>query len=130
MTDSWNAVVVDDHLAIRAIARKVLESAGHPVLGEAETGGEGLEQVIRLEPDVVLLDVSLPDMSGIEVARQLIAAGSRSAIILISSHEKEDLGDPVGESGAFAFLPKSGLTIEAVEALEPGRFSPASADRP
>lgn len=119
MKDPWNAVVVDDHQAIRSTARRLLQAAGHPVLGDAANGADGIAMVLDLDPDVVLLDVVLPDMTGVEVARRLREAKARAAIILISSHELEDLGDPVAESGAHAFISKSDLTVEAVEALGP-----------
>jgi len=115
----WNAVIIDDHLAIRQMTRRLLESGGHEVIGEAANGQDGLDAVWGLEPDVVLLDIALPDISGVEVAKQLKATGSKSAVVLISSYDLEDLGDPVAESGADAFLSKSDLTASSIEALGP-----------
>jgi len=114
----WTAVVIDDHLAIRDMTRRLIEAAGHSVLGEAATGAEGLAKVEELEPDVVVLDIVLPDLSGFEVARTLKDEGSEATIILMSSHELDDLGGSVEESGADAFISKSDISLKSLRELE------------
>jgi two-component system response regulator EvgA len=100
-------VIVDDHAGFRAAARALLELEGFEVVGEAGDGASGLALARRLVPELVLLDVSLPDMSGFEVAATL-AAGP-SAVVLISSRDPRDLGRRVSRSGAAGFVAKDHL---------------------
>ena len=111
------AVIVDDHPSFRAVARTVLEADGFTVVGTASDGESGVAEALRLQPDVVLLDVELPDIDGFEVAARLRRAGSSSAIVLASSRESTDFGSLVAESGARGFVSKPDLTGEAIRAL-------------
>jgi DNA-binding NarL/FixJ family response regulator len=114
------AIVVDDHAAFRASARRLLELAGYDVVAEAGDGASGLALVRDLEPELVLLDVALPDMSGFDVADAL--AGSPSAVVLVSSRDPSDLGRRSRESGAVGFIPKDRLSEETLrELVERGR---------
>lgn len=108
-------LVVDDHPSFRASARAVLEAAGFDVLDEAESGAAALAAIGRLGPDVVLLDVQLPDMTGFDVCAALGEA--RCKIILVSSRDASDYGDAVAESGARGFIAKAELSPETIEAL-------------
>jgi DNA-binding NarL/FixJ family response regulator len=110
-------VIVDDHPSFLAAARMVLETEGFVVLGVATDGESAVNEVLRLAPDVVLLDVALPDIDGFEVASKLKAAGARSAIVLTSSRDLSDLRKALAESGARGFIPKAELTGDAVRAL-------------
>ena len=110
-------VIVDDHPSFRAVARMVLETDGFLVLGPEEDGESGVVGTLRLEPDVVLLDVELPDIDGFAVAARLRAAGSRAAIVLASSRDRSDFGSLVDESGARGFLTKAELTGDAIRKL-------------
>jgi DNA-binding NarL/FixJ family response regulator len=111
-------LVVDDHPSFRASARAVLEAAGFDVLGEAESGAAALDAIERLEPDVVLLDVQLPDMTGFDVCLGLEPGeGKRCIVILVSSRDAADYGSAVAESGARGFIGKADLSVEALEAL-------------
>ncbi len=110
-------VIVDDHPSFRAVARMMLETDGFEVVGTEEDGESGVVGTLRLEPDVVLLDVELPDINGFEVAARLRAAGSRSAIVLASSRERSDFGSLVDESGARGFLTKAELSGDAIRKL-------------
>ncbi len=110
-------VIVDDHPSFRAVARMVLETDGFLVLGTEEDGVSGVVGTLRLEPDVVLLDVELPDIDGFAVAARLRAAGSRAAIVLASSRDRSDFGSLVDESGARGFLTKAELTGDAIRKL-------------
>ena len=103
-------LIVDDHPSFRAVARMMLETDGFAVVGTEEDGESGVAGTLRLEPDVVLLDVELPDIDGFEVAARLRAAGSRAAIVLASSRDRADFGSLVDESGARGFLTKADLT--------------------
>ena len=110
-------VIVDDHPSFRAVARMMLETDGFRVVGTEEDGESGVLGTLRLEPDVVLLDVELPDINGFEVAARLRAAGSRAAIVLASSRDRSDFGSLVDESGARGFLTKAELTGDAIRRL-------------
>src|SRR5215208_1789317 len=93
-------LVVDDHAPYRASARALLEAEGYDVIGEAADGASALAEVERLHPEIVLLDVQLPDIDGFEVAARLARGNSRSQIVLISSRAASDFGSLVDESGA------------------------------
>jgi DNA-binding NarL/FixJ family response regulator len=112
-----SVLIVDDHPSFRASARMLLEAEGFTVVGEAEDGMSGLEAVAALHPDVVLLDVHLPDINGFEVAARLTANGGSPAIVLTSSRDVEDLGFLAGRDGVRGFIPKSELSGPALEAL-------------
>ena len=111
-------LIVDDHPSFRASARRLLEADGYEVLGEAEDGAAALAAVEQLRPDLVLLDIRLPDIDGFEVARRLLARDGRTPqIVLTSSNDPMDLGQAIGASGARGFIPKGELTGTAVAAL-------------
>ena len=109
-----SVLIVDDHPSFRASARMLLEAEGFDVVGEANDGLSALRAVEELRPDVVLLDVQLPDIDGREVAVRLSANGSAPAIVLTSSRDLEDIGVLTGVHG---FIPKSELSGAALEAL-------------
>lgn len=111
-------LIVDDHPSFRASARRMLEAGGYEVVGEAEDGGGALTAARQLRPQLVLLDVRLPDLDGFEVTRRLLqASGPSPQIVLVSSHDSSDLGEAVGASGASGFVPKSELSAEAIAVL-------------
>jgi DNA-binding NarL/FixJ family response regulator len=110
-------VIVDDHPSFRAVARMMLETDGFRVVGVEEDGESGVVGALRLEPDVVLLDVELPDIDGFEVAARLREAGSRAAIVLASSRDRSDFGPRIHESGARGFLTKAELSGDAIRRL-------------
>jgi DNA-binding NarL/FixJ family response regulator len=112
-------VVVDDHEGFRTFARAFLAAEGFEVLGEAEDARSAVAEVRRLRPDVVLLDVQLPDGDGFEVTRRLLRDARPPAIVLISTREAADYGDRIAACGARGFLLKSELTGPAVRALLP-----------
>jgi len=111
-------VIVDDHPSFRASARTMLEAGGFEVIGEAADGTTALEMLRRLRPDVVLLDVQLPDMSGFDVC---VECGDidETSIVLVSSRDGSDFGDLIERCGASGFIAKAELTGEAVAAFLP-----------
>jgi DNA-binding NarL/FixJ family response regulator len=111
------ALIVDDHPSFRRFARKLLESAGCDVVGDAEDGESALSAVRALRPDVVLLDVLLPDMTGFEVAKELAAGSERPLVVLTSSRSAADLGALVRTDHARGFISKRDLTVAAFAAL-------------
>ena len=109
--------IVDDHRTFRRAARRVLESAGFEVIGEAEDGESALTAIHELRPDVVLLDVALPGIDGFEVASRLTANGNSPAIVMTSSRDGADFGPRVTQSGARGFVHKADLSGPAICAL-------------
>jgi len=110
-------LIVDDHPSFRATARMLLEAEGYSVVGQAADGRSALAETARLRPDVVLLDVNLPDLDGFEVAQRLSANGSASAIVMVSSRDGADFGALVARSGARGFIAKSDLSGAALRAV-------------
>jgi DNA-binding NarL/FixJ family response regulator len=115
--DVGTVLIVDDHPSFRATARAILEADGFEVVGEAEDGASALEAVHRLRPDVVLLDVQLPDMDGFTVATALGSNGYMPTIVLTSSRDAADFGPLVSECGARGFVPKAELSGAALHAV-------------
>src|SRR5215471_669242 len=107
-------LVVDDHPSFRRFATRLLEAAGFSVVGEAEDGASALAAARRLQPELVLLDVLLPDMSGFAVAEALAADSFRPRVVLVSSRSASELGPALEGSPAAGFLTKSELTAEAI----------------
>jgi len=106
--------VVDDHPSFRSTARLLLESEGFDVVGEASNGNDGLAAALELTPDLVVLDINLPDMDGFDVAARLTAYDGAPAVILVSSRDPSDFGPLVERSGARGFIPKSELSGAAI----------------
>ena len=110
-------LIVDDHPSFRASARMLLEDEGFDIVGEAEDGMSALAAADALRPEVVLLDVQLPDIDGFEVASRLTAGGGGPAVVLVSSRDGSDFGPLVSGSGARGFIPKAELSGERIAAL-------------
>ena len=110
-------LVVDDHAGFRARARLLLEAEGYEVVGEAGDGATALVEARRLRPDVLLLDVQLPDLDGFEVAARLSGDGSPPAVVLTSSRDWSDSAELIGRSGARGFVPKDQLSGALIGAL-------------
>jgi DNA-binding NarL/FixJ family response regulator len=115
---SRTALIVDDHPSFRASARAMLEAEGFDVVGELADGASVVEAVLRLDPDVVLLDVQLPDMSGFDVCALLEECkGLSGRVILVSSRDLSDYGELVASSCACGFVPKGELSGDLIAAL-------------
>lgn len=111
-------LIVDDHAGFRASARAILESDGFEVVGEAASGAEAVAAINRLGPEIVILDVQLPDMSGFDVCEACLPEGSAPpAIVLVSSRDAEEYGPLIEQSGARGFVAKADLSGDAVLAL-------------
>ncbi len=110
-------LIVDDHPSFRASARKLLEAEGFEVVGEAADGGDAIEQAGRLAPDLVLLDVNLPDTDGFEVASRVTHVASPPAVVLVSSRDGSDYGPRIADSGARGFVAKAELSGASLREL-------------
>jgi DNA-binding NarL/FixJ family response regulator len=107
-------LIVDDHPSFRASARALLEADGYEVVGEAVDGESAVASALLLSPDIILLDVQLPDIDGFEVAERLRGG---PAIVLCSSREAADFGPLPLRSGARGFVPKAELSGDGIAAL-------------
>jgi DNA-binding NarL/FixJ family response regulator len=114
---SRTVLVVDDHAGFRSRARLLLEAEGYQVVGEAGDGRTAVAEARRLRPDVVLLDVQLPDADGFDVAARITDGGSPPVVVLTSSRDWSDSSELIVRSGAKGFLPKDQLSGEAVGEL-------------
>ena len=110
-------LVVDDHAGFRAKARLLLEADGYQVIGEAADGQTAVSEASRLRPDVVLLDVQLPDLDGFDVAARITEENPAPAVVLTSSRDWSDSAALIVRSGARGFVPKDQLSGEAVAGL-------------
>jgi DNA-binding NarL/FixJ family response regulator len=110
-------LIVDDHPGFRLLARKLLEAGGYVVVGEADDGASAVAAAVALKPELVLLDVQLPDCDGFQVAQQLNDCAVAFQIVLISSRELGDYGCSVDQCGARGFLLKDELSAAALDEL-------------
>ncbi len=121
-----SVVLVDDHMMLRQGLRRALESEGIAVLGEAADGDEGVRVALSMQPDVVLMDVSMPTTDGIEATRRLLAAGSNSRVVMLTMHIDREVIDSALKAGAVGYVTKDCSIGEVVEAI---RLA-ANGDRP
>jgi len=105
-----SVLIVDDHPSFRASARRLLEAEGFDVVGEAGDGRAAIAAAQELQPDLVLLDVQLPDLDGFEVATRLAALGLPSAVILTSSRNPAEYGPLDAGAAVRGFVPKAELS--------------------
>jgi DNA-binding NarL/FixJ family response regulator len=112
-------LIVDDHAGFRAHARRFLECEGYEVVGEAADSASALEAAQELQPDLVLVDVHLPDFDGFELSSRLVALAAPPEVVLTSSHDGAELEPAVDSCGARGFVPKADLSRDAIEGLLP-----------
>lgn len=110
-------LLIDDHAEFRAQARALLEADGFSVIGEAIDGASGLVAARALHPDLVLLDIGLPDVDGFEVARAFAVSGPPPLVVLTSSREASEYGPRLTTSRVLGFIPKEQLSGAAIRAL-------------
>jgi DNA-binding NarL/FixJ family response regulator len=112
-------MIVDDQEPFRMAARLVVEETeGFDVVGEAESGEDSIEMAQSIDPDLVLMDVNLPGINGLDATRKILeTANHRVVILLLSTYEESEYGPRAAEVGAAGFIPKS--------AFEPGRLAEA-----
>lgn len=110
-------LIIDDHAGFVSVARQLLTAEGFDVVGEAFDGESGIAMAGRLQPDVVLLDIQLPDIDGFEVSRRLMALNVAPTVVLTSSRDAVDYGSRVAAAAAHGFIGKADLTGARISAL-------------
>src|SRR2546423_6386651 len=116
---SLRLFLADDHEIVRFGLRNLLESQlGWTVVGEAADGREAVEKVVLLEPDVTLLDISMPNLNGLEAARQIKKGGCHTKILMLSVHDSPEIIRQVIDSGARGYLLKSDAMRDLIAAVD------------
>jgi len=112
-------LVADDHEVVRNGIRSLLEAQpGWTVVGEAATGREALEKAKQLKPDVVILDISMPELDGLEAARRITKAAPQTEVLILTMYDSEQLVQEVLEAGARGYVLKTDAGRELVTAVE------------
>jgi DNA-binding NarL/FixJ family response regulator len=124
--DRPTVLIVDDHAGFRESARILLVDAGFDVVADAADGRSALEQAGRLHPEIVLLDVQLPDIDGLLVAKELVRGSWSPTVVLVSTRDAADYGRRLAESGATGFISKSRLSGDTLRAMLRGPDKEAS----
>ncbi len=108
--ESVSVLVVDDQAPFRLAARAVIRRTdGFELVGEAETGEAAVEMAADLHPDLVLMDINMPGINGIEATSRIVADAPEAVVFLCSTYERSDLPEEAGESGARAYINKEEL---------------------
>jgi DNA-binding NarL/FixJ family response regulator len=111
--------LADDHEIVRFGVRNLLESQfGWSVVGEAADGQEAVEKIFLLEPDIALLDISMPGLNGLEATREILGRGSRTKILILSIHDSQDVIQQVLDSGAKGYVLKSDAMRDLIAAVD------------
>jgi DNA-binding NarL/FixJ family response regulator len=110
-------LIVDDQESFRRVVRQLLSGDGFDVVGDAADAAAAIRAARDLRPDVVLLDVQLPDTDGFLVAAQLTARAGAPAVVLVSSRSRDDYGDQVARSTAVGFLAKAEVSGDSLRRL-------------
>jgi DNA-binding NarL/FixJ family response regulator len=116
---SLRILIVDDHAVVRRGVRSLLETQpGWEVSGEATTGREAVDLARRLQPDVVVMDLSLPELNGLDATRQILKESPRSEILVLTMHHSEELARDVLQAGARGYVLKSDADQSLIAAVE------------
>lgn len=115
---SVRVLVVDDQEPFRLVAREVVETAGgFEVVGEAATGEESVELADQLSPDLVLMDVNLPGIDGVEATKRILRNLPSTKVVLLSTYDEEELAPRAAECGAFGYASKSTFDPDKLAAI-------------
>jgi DNA-binding NarL/FixJ family response regulator len=113
---SVSVLLVDDHEQFRFEARAMLEAEGYSVAAEAVDAASALREAERIGPDVILLDLGLPDRSGLDIVAPLRSVAPGARVVLVSARPRTDYGERIAAGGADAFIDKAALTPAALAA--------------
>jgi DNA-binding NarL/FixJ family response regulator len=112
-------LIVDDHEVVRQGIRTILRARPQwEVCGEAVNGRDAIEKARRLDPDVIIMDITMPEMSGIEATREISKLKLRASVLVFTMHESKNLASTVREAGARGFVLKSHAARDLLDALE------------
>lgn len=130
-----SVLLVEDHVVVRQSLSKLLIADGHcAVVGEARTGREAIELAAKLRPDVILLDIALPELNGLSAMRRILAVDPTAKFLVLSAHSDQIYVERMISAGAIGFLEKqtsAAILIEAIHQVAQGKafFSPAITKR-
>jgi DNA-binding NarL/FixJ family response regulator len=114
-------LIVDDQAPFRSVAAALVRRVrGWAVSGEAETGEDAVRLAAQLTPDVVLMDINLPGITGIEATRRIVAAAPATAVVLVSTYALDDLPEEARHCGAIGYVRKDDLTPRLLRDLLAG----------
>jgi DNA-binding NarL/FixJ family response regulator len=109
-------LIVDDQEPFRSAARMVVElTDGFEVVGEAESGEDGVTMAADLSPDLVLMDVNLPGIDGLEATRRIVSGGTARVVLLLSTYEEAEYAPRAAECGAASYVPKAAFAPDRLE---------------
>jgi len=118
--DTIRVILADDHTVVRAGLRAVLGAAKDiEVIGEAKNGREAVAMAERFNPDVVIMDLDMPEVDGTEATKQMLAKGLSARVLILTMHVEEEYLIPLMEAGAGGYLVKSAADRELVDAVRP-----------
>lgn len=123
--DKCKIFLADDHSILRTSLRLYLEQNGYEVVGEAECGADTLAKVPLLEADVVVLDITFPDIDGVQVAKRLLETKNDAKIIALTMHDESDYLVSFFQAGGVGYVNKSAASeelLQAIETVRSGRF--------
>ena len=114
--ENVKVLIVDDQLPFREASRMVVEMTdGFAVVGEAENGEEAVEMAAGLKPDLVLMDVQMPGIDGLEATRRIMDLDDPPLVLVMSTHESGNYEGPAQDAGALGFVPKSSFGMDRLE---------------
>ena len=126
MVTDVRVLIVDDQPAFREASRMVVEMTdGFEVIGEALNGEEAVDMATNLRPDLVLMDVQMPGVDGLEATRRLMALEDAPCVLVMSTHESESYEEPALAAGAIGFVAKSMFGMDTLEETWASRPAPA-----
>ena len=120
--DTVRVLIVDDQAPFRSVARTVVGVApGFEVVGEAESGEEAIALADTLEPQLVLMDINMPGINGIETTRRILAAHPDTTVMLLSTYQADDLPADAATCGAAAYVHKEDFSPSVIREIWDGR---------
>jgi len=111
-------LIVDDHAIVREGLKRILNESKIKVVGEAANGQEGIEKTLELQPDVVLMDIEMPQLSGIEATRIIKRQNPLAHVVILTIHEEEEMLFEAVKAGALGYVSKDRAPEELLEVIE------------